>query len=109
MLARMARGHEVLHRLNDGLLVDIFAGAGGVRGQRVLAVQPGGAIAIGLGHEYAGQVAMLLTGGVRKSGDRLRATVHLVDTATASARRPGMKGPSLTPPIGVVAAATKYQ
>jgi serine/threonine-protein kinase len=27
---------------------------------------------------------MLLTGGVRKSGDRLRVTVHLVDSATAS-------------------------
>jgi serine/threonine-protein kinase len=28
--------------------------------------------------------AMVLTGGVRKSGDRIRATVHLVDTASAS-------------------------
>ena len=26
---------------------------------------------------------MLLTGGVRKSGDRVRVTVHLVDNATA--------------------------
>src|SRR6185369_13930439 len=30
------------------------------------------------------QAAMVLTGGVRKSGERVRATVHLVDTATAS-------------------------
>jgi serine/threonine-protein kinase len=32
----------------------------------------------------ATDAAMVLTGGVRKSGDRLRATVHLVDTATTS-------------------------
>ena len=34
--------------------------------------------------EPAGQAAMVLTGGVRKSGDRVRVTVHLVDTATSS-------------------------
>jgi serine/threonine-protein kinase len=32
--------------------------------------------------DHGGHVAMLLTGGVRRSGDRVRVTVHLVDTAT---------------------------
>ena len=32
----------------------------------------------------AAHAAMLLTGSVRKSGDRLRITIHLVDNATAS-------------------------
>ena len=36
------------------------------------------------GRESAGSAAMALTGGVRKSGDRLRVTVHLIDNATAS-------------------------
>jgi serine/threonine-protein kinase len=68
----------------DGLRQEIIHGLAKVEALRVLAVQPGGAVAHGLGHDYAGHVAMLLTGGVRKSGDRLRVTVHLVDTATAS-------------------------
>ncbi len=33
---------------------------------------------------YPSAVAMLVTGSVRKSGDRLRTTIHLVDNATSS-------------------------
>jgi serine/threonine-protein kinase len=48
----------------------------------VFAVPPGAPAAAVASLEQ--QAAMLLTGGVRKSGDRVRATVHLVDTATSS-------------------------
>ena len=68
----------------DGLQQEIIHSLAKFETLRVLAVQPGGALTLGFGHEYAGQVAMLLTGGVRKSGDRVRVTVHLVDTPTAS-------------------------
>ena len=43
--------------------------------------RPGRRRAVDARDDYAGQVAMLLTGGVRKSGDRVRVTVHLVDSA----------------------------
>jgi serine/threonine-protein kinase len=36
------------------------------------------------GHDGTGNAAMVVAGGVRKAGDRLRVTVHLVDNATAS-------------------------
>jgi len=65
----------------DGLHQEIVHSLAKFETLRVLAVQPG---ARGFEHEYAGQVAMLLTGGVRKSGDRVRVTLHLVDTPTSS-------------------------
>ncbi|HEX9369181.1 MAG TPA: tetratricopeptide repeat protein [Vicinamibacterales bacterium] len=68
----------------DGLRQEIIHSLAKVESLRVLAVQPGGGPVPGGGHEYAGQVAMLLTGGVRTSGDRIRVTIHLVDTPTAS-------------------------
>jgi TolB-like protein/Flp pilus assembly protein TadD len=67
----------------EGLRQEMIHSLAKFESLRVLAVQPGAA-AIGFGHEYAGQVAMLLTGGVRKSGDLVRVTVHLVDTPSAS-------------------------
>jgi len=68
----------------DGLQQEIIHSLAKFETLRVLAVHPSSALAPESGHEYAGQVAMLLTGGVRKSGDRVRVTVHLVDTPTAS-------------------------
>jgi TolB-like protein/Flp pilus assembly protein TadD len=63
----------------DGLRQEIIHSLAKLEALRVVALQPG---AGGTGGEH--QAAMLLTGGVRKSGERVRATVHLVDTATAS-------------------------
>ena len=68
----------------DGLRQEIIHGLAKLEALRVLASAP--ATTAGGGHavEDLGHAAMVLTGGVRKSGDRVRATVHLVDTATAS-------------------------
>ena len=65
----------------DGLRQEIIHRLAKLEALRVLAVQPGGRLPQGRPGEHAGQAAMLLTGGVRKSGDRLRVTVHLVDNA----------------------------
>jgi TolB-like protein/tetratricopeptide (TPR) repeat protein len=62
---------EIIHRLAK------------LEALRVVAVQGNGEPA-GSTDDYAGRVAMLLTGGVRKAGDRLRVTIHLIDSATAS-------------------------
>src|SRR5260221_1305074 len=75
---------EELGYLFDRLRQEIIHSLAKVESLPVLAVQPGGPPVPGGGHEYAGQVAMLLTGGVRTSGDRIRVTIHLVDTPTAS-------------------------
>ena len=65
----------------DGLRQEIIHGLATLEALRVVALPAGGgAAAAGLEQ----QAAMVLTGGVRRSGDRVRATVHLVDTATAS-------------------------
>jgi TolB-like protein/Flp pilus assembly protein TadD len=64
--------HEIIHRLAK------------VTALRVLALQPDGINGAPDAPDTSAQAAMLLTGGVRKSGERLRATVHLVDSATAS-------------------------
>jgi serine/threonine-protein kinase len=64
----------------DGLRQEIIHSLAKLEALRVLAVAPS-AMTNG---ENAAQAAMVLTGGVRKSGERVRATVHLVDTATAS-------------------------
>jgi TolB-like protein/Tfp pilus assembly protein PilF len=60
---------EVLHRLatRDAL--------------RVIVVADGKAASE---QDYSMRAAMLLTGGVRKAGDRVRVTVHLADSATSS-------------------------
>jgi serine/threonine-protein kinase len=65
----------------DGLRQEIIHSLAKLEPLRVLAVQPGTtAAAAGV----AQQAAMVLSGGVRKSGERVRVTVHLIDTATAS-------------------------
>ena len=63
----------------DGLLQEVIHGLAKLEALRVLAVPAGPGAP-----DRSAQAAMVLTGGVRKSGDRVRVTVHLVDTATAS-------------------------
>jgi serine/threonine-protein kinase len=63
---------EIIHRLAK------------LEALRVIAVQSNGEPATATTEEYAARAAMLLTGGVRKAGDRLRVTIHLIDSATAS-------------------------
>jgi TolB-like protein/Flp pilus assembly protein TadD len=61
----------------DGLRQEIIHSLAKLEALRVVAMP---ATPAGVEHP----AAMVLTGGVRKSADRIRATVHLVDTATAS-------------------------
>ena len=68
----------------DGLYQEVIHHLARVETLRVVALPPGDATSAGAGGQYADQVAMLLSGAVRKAGDRLRVTVHLVDSATAS-------------------------
>ena len=68
----------------DGLRQEIIHGLAKLEALRVLAGSPAPAAGSGGAVADMGHAAMVLTGGVRKSGDRVRATVHLVDTATAS-------------------------
>src|SRR5262249_54182194 len=68
----------------DGLYQELIHHLARVETLRVVALPPADAASAGAGFQYAGQVAMLLSGAVRKAGDRLRVTVHLVDSATAS-------------------------
>jgi serine/threonine-protein kinase len=82
LLADHSPGHDLAY-FCEGLRQEMIHSLAKFETLRVLAVQPG-APALGSGHDYAGQVAMLLTGGVRKSGNRVRVTVHLVDTPSAS-------------------------
>jgi serine/threonine-protein kinase len=79
-LADQSPAHD-LGYFCDGLRQEIIHGLATLEALRVLAIQPGtpGTVA-GVEH----QAAMVLSGGVRTSGDRVRVTVHLVDTATAS-------------------------
>jgi serine/threonine-protein kinase len=81
--------HSASHDLGyfcDGLYQELIHRLARVEALRVLVAPPGEAALGGAGGalQYAGQVAMLVTGAVRKAGDRLRVTVHLVDAATAS-------------------------
>jgi len=64
----------------DGLRQEIIHKLATVDALRVVAVMHPTTAAT----DVEAQTAMLLTGGVRKSGERVRVTVHLVDTATAS-------------------------
>ena len=66
----------------DGLRQEIIHALAKFDTLRVLALQPESPTASGASVEP--QAAMVLSGGVRRSGDRVRVTVHLVDTATAS-------------------------
>ena len=59
----------------EGLRQEIIHSLAKLEALRVLAIH---------GADQASHAAMVLTGSVRKSGDRVRATVHLVDTATTS-------------------------
>ena len=68
----------------DGLRQEIIHGLAKLEALRVLAVRPTVTAGGDYSSDNAGHAAMVLTGAVRKSGDRVRATVHLVDTATAS-------------------------
>jgi serine/threonine-protein kinase len=63
----------------DGLRHEIIHSLAKLEALRVFAVPPAATAA-----PVEQQAAMVLTGAVRRSGDRVRATVHLVDTATAS-------------------------
>jgi len=64
--------HETIHRLArlDAL--------------RVLTTPPGDAAPAAGSEEYPTPAALQVTGSVRKAGNRLRTTIHLVDTATSS-------------------------
>ena len=74
-------GHD-LEYFCQGLRQETIHRLAKLEGLRVLTVQPGDPAA---GEEEAvGRAAMLLAGSVRKSGDRLRITIHLLDNATAS-------------------------
>ena len=68
----------------DGLRQEIIHSLAKLEALRVLAVPPTVTAGGDYSSDNAGYAAMVLTGAVRKSGDRVRATVHLVDTATAS-------------------------
>jgi TolB-like protein/Tfp pilus assembly protein PilF len=79
--------HSATRELNyfcQGLVQETIHRLAKLEALRVLAAPPGDSPDQEIGRDLAGRVAMLLTGGVRKSGDRLRVTVHLIDSATAS-------------------------
>ena len=62
----------------EGLRQEVIHRLATLDALRVLALQPADAATL------ERQAAMVLTGGVRQSGDRVRVTVHLIDTATTS-------------------------
>jgi TolB-like protein/Flp pilus assembly protein TadD len=68
----------------DGLRQEMIHRLARLEALRVLAVPSREGATTAIEAAYGGQVAMLLTGGVRKAGDRLRITVHLIDSATSS-------------------------
>jgi TolB-like protein/Flp pilus assembly protein TadD len=77
-------GHDLAY-FCQGLHQEIIHRLAKLEALRVVAVPGNGeAAAAANGDDYAGRVAMVLTGGVRKSGERLRVTIHLIDSATAS-------------------------
>src|SRR5687767_7598088 len=81
--ADQSPGHDLAY-FCDGLRQEIIHSLAKLEALRVLAVPPAATAGGGYASDSAGHAAMVLTGAVRKSGDRVRATVHLVDTATAS-------------------------
>ena len=76
-----SQGHD-LEYFCQGLRQETIHRLAKLEALRVLILQPGEPSAGA--DEQTSHAAMLLTGGVRKSGDRLRITIHLVDNATAS-------------------------
>jgi serine/threonine-protein kinase len=79
--------HSAAHDLEyfcQGLREETIHRLAKVAGLRVLAAQPGESPASGDANDYASRVAILLTGGVRASANRLRITIHLIDNATGS-------------------------
>jgi serine/threonine-protein kinase len=68
----------------EGLYQELIHRLTRIEPLRVVVLPPVEAGTASSGLQFAGQVAMLLTGAVRKAGDRVRVTVHLVDSATAS-------------------------
>jgi TolB-like protein/Flp pilus assembly protein TadD len=82
-LADQSPAHDLAY-FCDGLRQEIIHSLAKLEALRILAVPPAATASGGYSAEDAGHAAMVLTGAVRKSGDRVRATIHLVDTATAS-------------------------
>jgi len=78
-----SQGHD-LEYFCQGLRQETIHRLAKLEALRVLTLQPGEPSAHTGADEQTSHAAMLLTGGVRKSGDRLRITIHLVDNATAS-------------------------
>jgi serine/threonine-protein kinase len=79
--------HSAAHDLGyfcDGLVQELIHRLARIEALRVVILPAAETAAAGGGLQYAGQVAMLLSGAVRKAADRVRVTVHLVDSATAS-------------------------
>src|SRR5688572_12475260 len=87
-LADQSPSHD-LGYFCDGLRQEIIHSLAKLEALRVLAMPPGATAGGGYAIDEAGHAAMVLTGAVRTSGDRVRATVHLVDTAKASSLWPG--------------------
>ena len=76
-------GHD-LDYFCQGLRQETIHRLAKLQALRVSTVQPAEPPIQNGGDDATSHVAMLLTGSVRKSGDRLRITMHLVDNATAS-------------------------
>src|SRR4030095_1346026 len=68
----------------QGLVQEIIHRLAKLEPLRVLALPSGEPTGQDNGRDLAGRVAMVLTGGVRKSVDRIRLTIHLIDSATSS-------------------------
>jgi serine/threonine-protein kinase len=68
----------------EGLRQEVIHRLAKLEALRVRAIAPQEPPATDNSVDFGGRVAMLLTGGVRKAGERIRVTVHLVDNATSS-------------------------
>ncbi|MEO7275508.1 MAG: tetratricopeptide repeat protein [Vicinamibacterales bacterium] len=81
--ADLSPGHD-LDYFCQGLRQETIHRLATLEALRVLSITPGDAASAAAGHGYPNFVALLVTGSVRKSGNRLRTTIHLVDGATSS-------------------------
>jgi serine/threonine-protein kinase len=68
----------------QGLRQEIIHQLARLEALRILTASPGDAAAASRRDVYPSAVAMLVSGSVRKSGERLRTTIDLVDNATSS-------------------------